>query len=288
MVEVPIYIETPILEVVEIPVERIVTDVQEREKVVEVRSEVLKIEKTLETVEKIEYEETKKIIEKEPDVIPEVVVERLVKVVEERPVEVFLDRFVDRIIEVREVVPVEQRVEVPIEVQVPVEIITNKPIFYKQPVVQIDVQRVEREKLVEIERETIKVEEVPTPYLQMEKEIVELPGETIVLHDTLLHIVEVEKETVIAARDIEEKPVEHYLDIHKAHVIDQQTFVVPEKEVVFLEKPYGLGIEKPLVMKHEQMVVVEKPETILVKTREGLSSQIVKTVTQEKVVPEVH
>lgn len=37
----------------------------------------------------------------------------------------------------------------------PVEIITQKPIFYKQPVVQIDVQRVEREKVVELERETI-------------------------------------------------------------------------------------------------------------------------------------
>jgi hypothetical protein len=33
-------------------------------------------------------------------------------------------------------------------------------------------------------------------------------------------------------------------------------------------------------MKHEGMVVVERPDTIIVKTREGKNEQIIKTITQ--------
>lgn len=47
---------------------------------------------------------------------------------------------------------------------------------------------------------------------------------------------------MITATDIEDKPVEHYMDMHRAHVIDQHTYVIPEKEVCYLEKPYPVSI----------------------------------------------
>lgn len=55
---------------------------------------------------------------------------------------------------------------------------------------------------------------------------------------------------MITANDVEERPVDHYLDIQKAHVIDQQTYVIPQKEVCYLEKPYAVTIEKPVRLKH--------------------------------------
>lgn len=36
------------------------------------------------------------------------------KVIEEHPVEIYMDRIVDRVIHIKDIVPVEQRVEVPI------------------------------------------------------------------------------------------------------------------------------------------------------------------------------
>lgn len=39
-------------------------------------------------------------------------------------------------------------------------------------------------------------------------------------------------------------------------------------------------------MKHREMVPVEKPDTIVVKSREGPKQQIVKMVTQDKLVVE--
>lgn len=76
------------------------------------------------------------------------------------------------------------------------------------------------------------------------------------------------------------------MDIHKAHVIDQQTFVIPEKEVCYLDKPYAVSVEKPVHLKHQEMVVVERPETLVVKAREGLKDQIIKIIEQEKLVVE--
>lgn len=101
-----------------------------------------------------------------------------------------------------------------------------------------------------------------------------------------LHIVEVEKENIITVRDIEERSAEHHIDIQKANIVDKQTYVVPEKEVVFFEKPYAVTIEKPIQMKHEDMVIVEKPDTAIVRTREGLNEQIIKVITQDKLVAE--
>lgn len=74
----------------------------------------------MEVVERIEYEEVKKVIEVEPESYPEVVVQKIVKVIEEHPVQIYIDRLVDRVIHIKDIVPVEQRVEIPIEVQCPI------------------------------------------------------------------------------------------------------------------------------------------------------------------------
>lgn len=118
-----------------------------------------------------------------------------------------MDRIVERVVHIKEIVPVEQRVEIPIEVQIPVEIISQKPIFYKQPVVQIDVQRVERDKIVELIVEAVEIKEIPTPYIQIEKEIVRLPGDTIILKEPELHIVEIEKADIVTVFSEKETPV---------------------------------------------------------------------------------
>ena len=76
------------------------------------------------------------------------------------------------------------------------------------------------------------------------------------------------------------------MDIEKAFVIDQQTFVVPEKEVCYLDKPYAVSLERPVHMKHQEMVVVERPDTMIVKAREGLKEQVIKVINSEKLAVE--
>lgn len=39
-------------------------------------------------------------------------------------------------------------------------------------------------------------------------------------------------------------------------------------------------------MKHQEMVVVERPDTMIVKAREGLKEQVIKVISSEKLAVE--
>lgn len=71
------------------------------------------MEKEIEKVDVEKVIEIQTTIEKDPEV-QEIIVEKAVTSIEQQPVEVYIDRLVDRVIYVKDIVPVEQRVEVPI------------------------------------------------------------------------------------------------------------------------------------------------------------------------------
>lgn len=52
-----------------------------------------------------------------------------------------------------------------------------------------------------------------------------------------------------------------------------------------MKKPYAVSIERPVLLRNQEMVVVESADTMLVKTREGLTDQVVNVVTCEVIKP---
>lgn len=163
-------------EVIEMPIERII------ERIIEKKVEnviVVPVERVVEEINVIEeIREVEKIVEVEVERI----VERPIikEVIREKPV------YVDRIIEKEIEVPVEKIIEVPVEeiIEVPVEVIVEKPVFVEKVIMKdkyIHVKRKRNRNVVNVEAEDLElksqVQQSDVSIVQLKKDIAVLKAE---------------------------------------------------------------------------------------------------------------
>lgn len=136
------------------PIERIIE--REVEKKVE-NVIIVPVEKVVEEINVIEeIKEVEKVVEVEVEKIIEKPI--IKEVIREKPV------YVDRIIEKEVEVPVEKIIEVPVEeiIEVPVEVIVEKPVFVEKKVIRdkyIHVNKKKNRNVINVEEEDVELKE---------------------------------------------------------------------------------------------------------------------------------
>lgn len=265
IIEKVVTVECPVLELVTIEIEKVVPCIQEREVIVECREEVLKIEKTLEVCEVEKPYEV--CITKdnfiEVEVCRDVIVEKIIEI----PRDIIKEKIVERVIKLREVIPIETIVQVPIHVPVPVALEKEKPVFYKQVEEHIVDCRLEVEKVVEVCRTVPEIREICQEVPIIEERPVQVPGNTEIIYENCLEIVEFYKDNYISCPEVVEKPTECYLDLNKVECVTNQEFVIGKAPTDYLDRPVEIRSEVLVTGKHENHIPVEMGLTCLVGTR---------------------
>ncbi len=248
----------------EVPVEVVVTNIQEVAKEIVVTNEIERvIEKLVEVVVTNEVEK-ETIVTNIIEVPKEIAIEKIV----ERPVEVIVTDIVERIVEQQIVVTdvVEQVVEKIVEKEVEVEVVVTNT--------------VEVEKLVEVPKEVVIEKIVERPVEVVVTDVVErVVEQQVVVTDVVERVVEkiVEKEVEvevvvtnmmeveklvevpkeIMVEKIVERPVEVIVTDVVERIVEQQIVVTDIVERV-VEKPVEVIVEKevivPEVLTYEEML----------------------------------
>lgn len=95
-----------------------------------------------------------------------------------------------------------------------------------------------------------------------------VPGETVIISEPTLEIVEFHNDKHITVSECVDRPVEKYLDMEQIVRVDNQTFVQPEKVVEYLNKPFAVNVQGLVQAQHYREVPVEMTRTQTIDTRD--------------------